>query len=103
MVSGAFGKYDECNMAKVEFEEPVKSLRGLLVGSDPYYFRRYPKGGGGYMHIAQGRPNRKGHKATSSERANRELFATVFGKQKHAEYIKRKYFRQLKIDFGDDK
>ena len=89
-------------MAKVEFEEPVKSLMGLLVGSDPYYFRRYPKSGGGVMHIAQSRPNRSKHRATESEAANRLRFAALFGKQKHAEFIKRKYFRQLKIDFGDD-
>ena len=103
MVAVAFGKEKENNMAKVEFEEPVKSLRGLLVGSDPYYFRRYPKSGGGVMHIAQSRPNRSKHRATESEAANRLRFAALFGKGKHAEFIKRKYFRQLKIDFGDEK
>ena len=45
-------------MAKVEFEDPIASLTGILVASDPYYFRRYPKSGGGVMHIAQSRPNR---------------------------------------------
>ena len=34
-------------MAKVEFEDPIASLTGILVASDPYYFRRYPKSGGG--------------------------------------------------------
>ena len=48
-------------MGKVDFELPIESLRGMLMRSDPYYFRRYPKTGGGVMHIVQARPNRKGH------------------------------------------
>lgn len=58
-------------MAKVEFEEPTQSLRGILVSSNPYYFRRYPKSGGGVMHIAQSRPNRSQHRATEHEAAKK--------------------------------
>ena len=86
-------------MAKVEFETPIRSIRGLLMGSDPYYFRRYPASGGGVMHIAQARPNRKGHVSTKAEAANRREFAERFGRQKHEEYMERTMRGQLVIAF----
>ncbi len=67
-------------MANVEFEEPIQSLRGILVSSDPYYFRRYPKSGGGVMHIAQSRPNRSQHRATENEAAKKTQEIRFFGK-----------------------
>ena len=88
-------------MAKVEFEIPIRSIRGLLMGSDPYYFRRYPASGGGVMHIAQARPNRKGHVASEAEAANRREFAERFGRQRHEEYIDKIYHNQLEIQFED--
>ena len=86
-------------MAKVEFEIPIRSIRGLLMGSDPYYFRRYPASGGGVMHIAQARPNRTGHVATEAEAANRREFAERFGRQRHEEYMERTMRGQMEIPF----
>ena len=35
-------------MAKVEFDIGIDSVRGILMGDDPYYIRRYPgKNGAG--------------------------------------------------------
>lgn len=89
-------------MAKVEFEDPIASLTGILVGSDPYYFRRYPKSGGGVMHIAQSRPNRSGHTPTPEELATRIRFGQVFGREKHQAYLERIYKNQLTINFIED-
>lgn len=88
-------------MAKVEFEDPIASLTGILVGSDPYYFRRYPKSGGGVMHIAQSRPNRSGHTPSPEELAARIRFGQVFGREKHQAYLERIYKNQLTINFID--
>lgn len=88
-------------MAKVEFEDPIASLTGILVASDPYYFRRYPKSGGGVMHIAQSRPNRSGHTPTPEELAARIRFGQVFGREKHQAYLERIYKNQLTINFND--
>ena len=88
-------------MAKVEFEDPIASLTGILVASDPYYFRRYPKSGGGVMHIAQSRPNRSGHTPTPEELAARIRFGQVFGREKHQAYLERIYKNQLTINFID--
>ena len=89
-------------MAKVEFEDPIASLTGILVGSDPYYFRRYPKSGGGVMHIAQARPNRSGHTPSPEELAARIRFGQVFGREKHQAHIERIYKNQLTINFIED-
>ena len=86
-------------MAKVEFEDPIASLTGILVGSDPYYFRRYPKSGGGVMHIAQSRPNRSGHTPSPEELAARIRFGQLFGRDKHLAYLERIYKNQLTINF----
>ena len=88
-------------MAKVELEAPIVYLTGMLVGSDPYYFRRYPKSGGGYMQIAQARPNRSGHVASEAEMASRQEFAEKYGRQRHEEYVNKIFHNQLSIDFGD--
>ena len=58
-------------MAKVELEHPIAYLTGMLIRSDPYYFRRYPKSGGGYMQIAQARPDRSRHVASEAGRSSR--------------------------------
>lgn len=88
-------------MAKVELEVPIEYLTGMLMGSDPYYFRRYPKSGGGYMQIAQARPNRSGHVASESEAANRREFAERYGRQKHLNYLDKIYKNQLEIQFEE--
>ena len=86
-------------MAKVEFERPVKSVTGILLRSDPYYLRRYPKTGGGVMHIAQARPDRSKHIKTAAEQANQIAFGIRFGKKKHEMAVIRRYKNQLSIEF----
>ena len=88
-------------MAKVEFEHPIKSVTGILVRTDPYYLRRYPKTGGGVQHIAQARPDRSKHVATPAEADNRQRFALQFGKQKHNDFIERTMKGQTEIEFND--
>ena len=88
-------------MAKVELEHPIAYLTGMLIRSDPYYFRRYPKTGGGFMQIAQGRPNRSGHVASEAERKARDDFIEKYGKQKHQEYLDKIYHNQLEIPFEE--
>ena len=86
-------------MAKVELEHPIAYLTGMLIRSDPYYFRRYPKSGGGYMQIAQARPDRSGHVASEAETLNRQEFAERYGRQKHQEYVERTMRGQMEIPF----
>jgi len=88
-------------MGKVEFNNPIASIRGVLIRGDPYYFRRYPKTGGGVMHIVQARPNRKGHVASPAETANRREFAEKYGRQKHEEWQERQFKNQLEIPFKE--
>ena len=86
-------------MAKVELEHPIAYLTGMLIRSDPYYFRRYPKSDGGYMQIAQARPDRSGHVASEAETLNRQEFAEKYGRQKHQEYVERTMRGQMEIPF----
>lgn len=86
-------------MAKVELEHPIAYLTGMLIRSDPYYFRRYPKSDGGYMQIAQARPDRSGHVASEAETLNRQEFAEKYGRQKHEEYVERTMRGQMEIPF----
>ena len=88
-------------LGKVDFELPIDSLRGMLMRSDPYYFRRYPKTGGGVMHIVQARPNRKGHIPSEAETENRKIFAIKYAQQRHQEYIDKIFKNQLEIKFED--
>jgi hypothetical protein len=88
-------------MAKVEFAPGIESVTGILTGTDPYYLRRYPKSGGGVMHIAQARPNRSGHVPSAAERTARIVFGEKYGRQKHEEYVNKILHNQLSIDFGD--
>jgi len=86
-------------MAKVEFNNPIASMRGIILRGDPYYLRRYPKTGGGVMHIMQGRPDRSGHIPSASEAASRLRFGQVFGREKHLAHLERIYKNQLRINF----
>lgn len=87
-------------MAKVEFDIGIDSVRGILMGDDPYYIRRYPDKNGAVMHIVQARPNRSGHTPTAAERRNRIDFAERYGAQRHAEFMQRKWKGQMELDFG---
>ena len=88
-------------MAKVDFDPGIESVRGILMGTDPFYIRRYPERGGGVMHIVQARPDRSSHQATPAEVANRVAFGIVFGKERHREFIARTMKGQLEIEFLD--
>ena len=89
-------------MAKVEFDPGIDSVRGILMGTDPFYIRRYPERGGGVMHIVQARPNRSGHTPTAAERHARMVFADRFGRQRHLAFLERKWKGQLEIAFGTE-
>ena len=88
-------------MAKVEFDPGIESVRGVLMGSDPYYLRRYPARGGGVMHIVQARPDRSSHVPSVAEASNRISFGQIFGTQRHLEFLERKWKDQLEIDFDN--
>ena len=88
-------------MAKVEFDPGIESVRGVLMGTDPFYIRRYPARGGGVMHIVQARPDRSGHKPSAAEAQSRISFAEQFGRQKHLAFLERKFKNQLTINFID--
>ena len=89
-------------MAKVEFEPGIASVYGILMGTDPFYIRRYPEKDGGVMHIVQARPDRSGHVPSEAERQTRIVFAEQFGRQKHLDFLERKWKGQLEIAFGTE-
>jgi hypothetical protein len=66
-------------MGKIYFENGIDSATGVLMGSDPFYIRRYRCKNGSIKHIVQARPDRSGHIATEAERANRKAFGERFG------------------------
>ena len=85
-------------MAKVEFDPGIESVTGILMGTDPFYIRRYP-GKNGVMHIVQARPDRSGHTPSEAEAQTRIVFAEVYGRQKHLAFLERKFKNQLSIPF----
>ena len=85
-------------MAKVEFDPGIDSVRGILMGTDPFYIRRYP-GRDGIMHIVQARPDRSGHIPSAAEKHTRIVFADVFGRQKHLAFLERTMKGQLELPF----
>ena len=87
-------------MAKVEFDPGIDSVRGILMGTDPFYIRRYP-GNDGVMHIVQARPDRSGHTPSAAEQHTRIVFAEQFGRQKHLDFLERKFKNQQEIPFVD--
>lgn len=66
-------------MGKVSFVIGIDSVTGVLLGSDPFYIRRYRCKDGTVRFIVQARPDRSGHKATPAEAANRKAFGKRFG------------------------
>ena len=86
-------------MAKVEFDPGIDSVRGILMGTDPFYIRRYPERGGGVMHIVQARPDRSGHTPSAAEAQTRIVFAELFGRQKHLAFLERTMKGQMEIPF----
>ncbi len=87
-------------MAKVEFDPGIDSVRGILMGTDPFYIRRYPSKDG-VMHIVQARPDRSGHIPTAAEAHTRIVFAQKYGHEKHLAFLERKFKNQLTINFTD--
>ena len=87
-------------MAKVEFDPGIDSVRGILMGTDPFYIRRYPCKTG-VMHIVQARPDRSGHTPSAAELQTRIVFAQKFGHEKHLAFLERKFKDQLTINFND--
>ena len=83
-------------MAKVEFDPGIESVRGILMGTDPFYIRRYPSKDG-VMHIVQARPDRSGHTPSAAEQHTRIVFAETFGRQKHLAFLERKFKDQLTL------
>ena len=86
-------------MAKVEFDPGIESVTGILMGTDPFYIRRYPSKNG-VMHIVQARPDRSGHTPSAAEAHTRIVFAETFGRQKHLAFLERTMKGQLELDFG---
>ena len=86
-------------MAKVEFDPGIESVRGILMGTDPFYIRRYPSKSG-VMHIVQARPDRSGHTPSAAESTARIVFGEKYGKQKHLDFLERTMKGQLELDFG---
>ena len=85
-------------MAKVEFDPGIDSVRGILMGTDPFYIRRYP-GKNGVMHIVQARPDRSGHTPSAAEAQTRITYAEQFGRQKHLAFIERTMKGQMELPF----
>ena len=85
-------------MARVEFDPGIESVRGILMGTDPFYIRRYPSKDG-VMHIVQARPDRSGHTPTAAEQHTRIVFADIFGRQKHFAFLERTMKGQLELPF----
>ena len=89
-------------MAKVEFDPGIDSVRGILMGTDPFYIRRYPERGSGVMHIVQARPDRSGHTPSAAELRSRITFADTFGHQKHLAFLARKWQDQPELPFEQE-
>ena len=83
-------------MAKVEFDPGIESVTGILMGTDPFYIRRYPSKNG-VMHIVQARPDRSGHIPSEAEQHTRIVFAETYGRQKHLAFLERKFKDQLTL------
>lgn len=87
-------------MAKVEFDPGIESVTGILMGTDPFYIRRYPSKDG-VMHIVQARPDRSGHTPSAAEQHTRIVFADLFGRQKHLAFLERTMKGQLELPFNE--
>ena len=85
-------------MAKVEFDPGIDSVRGILMGTDPFYIRRYPSKDG-VMHIVQARPDRSGHTPSAAEAQTRIVFGEKYGKQRHLDFLERTMKGQMEIPF----
>lgn len=85
-------------MAKVEFDQGIESVRGILMGTDPFYIRRYPSKDG-VMHIVQARPDRSGHTPSAAEAQTRITFAEKYGHLKHLDFLERKWKDQPELPF----
>ena len=61
-------------MGKVFFDPGIESVSGILMGTDPYYLRRYPARDGGVMHKMLLATHRTA--ATTSNKCNRIYLRT---------------------------
>ena len=66
-------------MGKVSFFIGIDGVTGVLMGSDPFYIRRYKRKDGTVHYIVQARPNRSEHIPTPAEAANRKAFGERYG------------------------
>ena len=74
-------------MAKVEFDPGIDSVRGILMGTDPFYIAR---------------PNRSDHIPSAAEAHTRIVFAQKYGHEKHLAFLERKFKDQLTINFNEN-
>ena len=95
-------KKEKRDMGKVILQEPLKSIHGQLLASDPYYFRIYPVSkDGDFVQIVQACPDRSRYKPTAKHLAAMVAFGERFGRQKHEEYLARVWQGQLEINFNN--
>ena len=85
-------------MGKVSFETGIDSARGIMMGDDPFYIRRYRCKDGRVLHIVQSRPNRSGHVPTEAEAANRKVFGQKYGTGRREQRAKSKEQRTKNKD-----
>ena len=89
-------------MGKVVLQEPLRSIHGQLLASDPYYFRIYPVSRDGeFVQIVQACPDRSRYKPTAKHLAAMVAFGERFGRLKHEEYLRRVWQGQLEINFNN--
>ena len=88
-------------MARVEFDPGIDSVRGILMGTDPFYIRRYPSKDG-VMHIVQARPDRSGHTPSAAELHARITFTERFASQRHLDFLARKWQDQPELPFHEE-
>ena len=78
-------------MGKVSFDMGIDAVRGVLMGTDPFYIRRYKRKDGTVEFIVQARPDRSNHQATPAEAADRAAFLeqkdTAGGKKTMKAYL----------------
>ena len=72
-------RYTIVTMGKVYLDNGIDSVTGIMIGSDPFYIRRYRCKDGSIRHIVQARPDRSSHNATPAEAANRKAFGKKYG------------------------
>ena len=70
-------------MGKVSFDNGIDSVRGIIMGSDPFYLRRYRCKDGRILHIVQARPRK--WTDTPARKAAREKFVERYARRSSGE------------------